>query len=502
MSPESAREVVVARLRDLFESWPTEQAIQFKGSWWTWGDVARMHTQLEQYQRASVCLGAVAIVMRQRPDLVAVELAVLAAGCTAVLVTPLQSDAALLADLAALRPSVLIAHTSDWQRPGMSEDALAVGALGLEVTDEFALRVVVPVAATAHRPMTGSVGTATGTAYAAVTVLTSGTTGPPKRLPVSWETFVGLGGGPAVRAPRSGRGAVILSLPLVTLGGLLSMARIVFGGRPLSMMERFDVHEWAALIREHRPRVIGAPPPVVAMILDADISPDHFDGVTAFVTSSAAVPTSTAAAFERRYGIPVLVGYGATEFLNSVTGWTGELYQRYGPAKRGSVGRALAGVRLRVIDPETEVVVAVDQPGLLEVDPPQRAGGLPEGWLRTNDRARIDSDGFVWILGRADDVINRGGFKIDLGDVEAALCLHPGVAEAYAVGLPDDRLGQVPGAVVVVRGDAAPTEAELLLWLRERLAPYARPTVIRVVGAIPQTSTFKRHRAEVERLLG
>ncbi len=494
MTAESAREVVVARLRDLFMSWPAEQAVQFKGSWWAWGDVARVHTELEQYLRASDGPRAVAIVMRQRPELVAVELAVLATGCTAVLVTPLQSDAALIADVTALRPSVLIAHSSDWQRPGMSEDALATGALGLEVTDEFELRVVVPVTAIAHR-------TATGTTDAAVTVLTSGTTGPPKRLPVSWETFVGLGGGPDARPPLSGRGAVILSLPVVTLGGLLSMARLVFGGRPLSMMERFDVHEWAALVREHRPRVIGAPPPVVAMILDADISPDHFDGVSAFVTSSAAVAPSTAAAFEQRYGIPVLVGYGATEFLNSVTGWTGELYQRYGPAKLGSVGRALAGVRLRVIDPETEVVVAVDKPGLLEVDPPQRAGGLPEGWLRTNDRARIDSDGFVWILGRADDVINRGGFKIDLGDVEAALCLHPGVAEACAVGLPDDRLGQVPGAVVVVRGDAAPTEAELLLWLREHLAPYALPRVIRVVDTIPQTTTFKRHRAEVERLL-
>lgn len=494
MTSESPREVVVARLRDLFMSWPAEQAVQFKDSWWTWGDVARVHTELEQYLRASDGPRAVAIVMRQRPELVAVELAVLAIGCTAALVTPLQSDAAILADLAALRPSVLIAHSADWQRPGMSEDALGAGALGLEVTDEFELRVVVPVAAAAHR-------TDTDASEVAVTVLTSGTTGPPKRLPVSWETFVGLGGGPDGRPPLSGRGAVILSLPLVTLGGLLSMARLVFGGRPLSMMERFEVREWAALVREHRPRVIGAPPPVVAMILDADISPDHFDGVTAFVTSSAAVAPSTAAAFERRYGIPVLVGYGATEFLNSVTGWTGKLYQRYGPAKLGSVGRALAGVRLRVIDPETDVVVAADQPGLLEVDPPQRAGGLPEGWLRTNDRARIDGDGFVWILGRADDVINRGGFKIDLGDVEAALCLHPGVAEAYAVGLPDERLGQVPGAVVVVRGDAAPTEADLLLWLREHLAPYALPTMIRVVDTIPQTTTYKRHRAEVERLL-
>ena len=241
---------------------------------------------------------------------------------------------------------------------------------------------------------------------AAVTVQTSGTTGPPKRMPVPWETFVRLGG-PA-RPPVSGRGALILSLPLVTLGGLLSTSRLVFGGRPMSMMERFDVHAWARLVKRHRPKVMGAPPPVVKMILDAEITADHFDGVTAYMTSSAAIAPELIVEFERRYGIPVLLGYGATEFLHSVTGWTPQLWERFGAAKVGSVGRALPDVQLRVVD------------GVLEVDPPQRAGGLASGWLRTSDRARIDDDGFVWILGRTDDVIVRGGFKVDLGSVEAA----------------------------------------------------------------------------------
>jgi acyl-coenzyme A synthetase/AMP-(fatty) acid ligase len=279
------------------------------------------------------------------------------------------------------------------------------------------------------------------------------------------------------------------------------MARLVFMGRPMAILERFDVHTWAALVREHRPNVMGAPPPVVQMILDAGITPDHFDGVAAFMTSSAAIPPATIRRFEERYGIPVLLGYGATEFLNSVTGWTPELWSAYGPTKVGSVGRALPHVRLRVIDPESRCELPAGEEGILEVDPPQRAGHLPAGWLRTTDRARLDADGFLWILGRADDVIVRGGFKVDLTSVEAALREHPAVAAAAVVGLPDERLGHVPGALVVLaEGDAADA-AELLEWVRERVPPYAVPTVIQFADSIPQTPTFKPHRAEIERLL-
>lgn len=483
------RGAVVARLGSLFDGGAGEQAIQFEGRWTTWGDVGRVHAALATLLTAhDVPAGAaVAIVMRQRPALVAVELAVLAAGRTAVLVTPLQADRSLAADLAALAPAVVVAHPADWAR------CAAPGSLEIEAGDDLALRV---------RDAPGDLPPGPDL-DAAVTVLTSGTTGPAKRLPVAWETFVQLGGGPDGRPPASGRGALILSLPLVTLGGLLTVSRLVFGGRPMSLLERFDVHAWAALVREHRPKVIGAPPPVVAMILDAGISPDHFEGVTAYVTSSAPVAPDVAAAFEERYGFPVLLGYGATEFLNSVTGWTGELWERFGRTKLGSVGRALPGVRLRVVDPDRGTELPAGEAGLLEVDPPQRAGHLPAGWLRTADRARLDADGFLWITGRADDVIVRGGFKVDLAQVEAALCEHPAVVAACAVGLSDARLGQVPAAVV--RLDPAsgqpPGETELVAWLRDRLAPYAVPVTIRAVDAIPQTSTFKPHRAAVIELL-
>ena len=264
------------------------------------------------------------------------------------------------------------------------------------------------------------------------------------------------------------------------------MARLVFMGRPMSMTERFDVHTWAALVKEHRPKIIGAPPPVVKMILDEAITPDHFDGVSAYMTSSAAIPPPVIREFEATYGSPVLLGYGATEFLSSVTGWTPQLWAEFGEAKVGSVGRAHPGVKLRVVD------------GLLEVDPPQRAEGLESGWIRTNDRATIDDDGFVWILGRADNVIVRGGFKVDLGQVEAALLEHDAVRAVCAVGLDDDRLGHVPAAMVVA---TAGIEDDLRDWARDRLPPYAVPVLVSIVDAIPQTSTLKSHRVKIREQL-
>lgn len=489
----SARDAVVARLAELFGQWPQAEAMHFGDRRWVWGDIGALATRLavELADHQVAPEAAVAVVLRQRPPMVAAELAVLSLGRGAVLMSPLAGDSALAEEIGSIGVQVAVLHETDWQRAPVAEAIEAAGMLGIVLADDGSVEVRCnpPRLAPAH-PF-----------EAAVTVLTSGTTGAPKRLPVPWEQFVELGGGPLGRSPRADGGALILSLPLVTLGGLLSMARLVFGGRPLAFMERFDMTEWASLVKAHRPQLIGAPPPVVSMILAADISTDHFEGVTAFVTSSAAVPVEVARAFEERYGIPVLVGYGATEFLGAVTGWTTQLWREFGAAKAGSVGRVHPGVGLRVVDPDDGRVLGPDEVGLIEVDPPRRAGGLAPGWMRTNDLGRVDADRFVWIEGRADDVIVRGGFKLNARTVGEVLRRHPAVADACVVGLPDTRLGQVPGALVVLHPGAHATAAELDAWVGGHLASYCRPAVLRFADAIPLTATSKAHLAAVAELL-
>ncbi|WP_231611377.1 class I adenylate-forming enzyme family protein, partial [Rhodococcus sp. CX] len=128
-------------------------------------------------------------------------------------------------------------------------------------------------------------------------------------------------------------------------------------------------------------------------------------------------------------------------------------------------------------------------PGLLEVKPGQL--GPKSEWIRTTDLARIDEDGFVWILGRADQAIIRGGFKVLPDDVRAALEQHPGVDGAAVVAAPHDRLGEVPCAVVEPRNGVTVTSDELVEFLRTRLAPYEIPARIVFVGALPRTPSGK-----------
>src|SRR5690606_29867965 len=125
--------------------------------------------------------------------------------------------------------------------------------------------------------------------------------------------------------------------------------------------------------------------------------------------------------------------------------WTLADHQRYWKAKRGSVGRANPGAQLRVVD-EDGHVLGPDAQGRLEVKPAQFAAGAD--WLRTTALACIDADGFVWILGRADQAIIRGGFKVMPDDVRTALESHPAVRGAAVIGMPDERLGETPVAMV------------------------------------------------------
>ena len=163
-------------------------------------------------------------------------------------------------------------------------------------------------------------------------------------------------------------------------------------------------------------------------------------------------------------------------------------HQKYWQAKRGSVGRANPGALLQVVDDDGNAL-GPDQPGLLEVKPGQL--GPSVDWMRTTDMARIDEDGFLWILGRADQAIIRGGFKVMPDDVRAALESHPAVQGAAVVGRPDERLGETPVAVVELRETGSTDADELLEFLRNRLARYEIPTEISIVDAIPRTPSGK-----------
>jgi acyl-CoA synthetase (AMP-forming)/AMP-acid ligase II len=153
------------------------------------------------------------------------------------------------------------------------------------------------------------------------------------------------------------------------------------------------------------------------------------------------------------------------------------------------------------VDPEDGRVLGVDAEGLLEVKAAQLGAG--GGWIRTTDLARIDADGFLWILGRADQVIIRGGFKVRPEDVRAALEQHPRVRGAAVVGRPDARLGAVPVAAVELRdGTPEVTPQDLIAHASVNLSRYELPVEIRIVEALPRTASAKVDLAAVRALFG
>ena len=190
--------------------------------------------------------------------------------------------------------------------------------------------------------------------------------------------------------------------------------------------------------------------------------------------------------FMERFGCFVLNSYGQAE-MGEVIGWTAADSKEH-PEKVGAAGRPLPGVAIRI-----------DAEGHLLVRPPNAAIGIDDrrdddGFIDTGDIASVDEDGFVWIDGRVSDLINRGGNKVFPDSVEEVLRLHSSVIDAAVVGVPDDRLGEVPVAFIV--GDKF-TEEVLIEHCRTHLVAYKIPVAFRSIDQLPRSEVGKILRLEL-----
>jgi len=472
---------------------PAATALEFEERGYRWGQIAEVVDGLERALRdGAIPRGAaIGLLLRNRPEMAAAILGTIVGERCIVCVNPMQGEAKLAEDLAGLRVPALVATEADWQSPVVRQAAEASGSLGIHVCLDGAPAVsLVPglekPAHGSHRDLAPGI---------AVEMLTSGTTGPPKRIQLGTAAFeqaiVGSSHYEKNRseAPKLYESFALLNSPLVHIGGMFHAVKAAVDGRPLCLLDRFSVAGWTAAVRRHRPKVTGLVPSAMKMVLDANVPVEDLASLRAVTSGTAPLAPELQVEFEERYGIPVLITYGATEFAGAVAGWTIQDHRAFAKDKRGSVGRAHPGCSLRIVDAESGEPLAADEVGLLEVQTEQAP---TREWVRTADRARLDPDGFLWIEGRADGAINRGGFKVDPASVARALEGHPAIREAAVVGLPDERLGEVPAALVELReGAAAPSEAELIDFAKDRLTRYFVPVRIRVVDEIPRTPSLK-----------
>ncbi|MCU1448435.1 MAG: AMP-dependent synthetase and ligase [Acidimicrobiales bacterium] len=317
---------------------------------------------------------------------------------------------------------------------------------------------------------------------------TSGTTGRPKPILQTHSGYFelidrvlgALKGDPGRRPPPN-----LIPVSLALNAGIYNVLFGLRAGAAVVIMEHFDTVDFAELVRRFEIRSTVLPPAAMTMLADddevSDLSPLRY-------VRSITAPLSPLSArrFTEKFGVTVLNGYGQAE-IGEVIGWTAADAREH-PGKIGAVGKPHAGVEVRIEGGE--------EVGELLVRPPRMAAGLEDrldadGFVHTGDVARIDAEGFVWIEGRLGDVINRGGNKVFPDHVEEVLRLSPNVHDVAVVGVPDERLGEVPVAFVVgsAGGHARPEDLETLC--RRHLVAYKVPVAFRFVDALPRSEVGK-----------
>lgn len=461
--------------------------MEFDGRWFTWGELRQIADSLATLIQASGASADAKIVLvaRNRPSAIAAYLGLMANRYSFRLVYPFQSVAAMVQEITAIKPAVVIAAEETFTDDMiLALGSCGIAGIGLAELDAMAIPGLVRSSIAPAR-----------SAVSQIEIHTSGTTGTPKPFAIDYETvarhIVAGRPTPASAGPNpESLPPVLMYFPVGNITGLHSTIAPLLRGQKGVLLDRFSVKGWHDHLVRYRPVAGGLPPSGVQMILDAELPREDFVSLRMIGCGSAPLDPAVQKAFETRYGVPILQAYGATEFGGPVTSMTLELYQAWGDIKQGSVGKPLPGVHLRVVDPDSGDVLAVGEQGLLEVISPR----IGDHWIRTSDLAHIDADGFLFLHGRADGVIMRGGFKILPETIEQALLRHPAVSAVGVIGIPDHRLGQVPAAAIQSKpGVERASFHALEKHLRDNIPATHIPVKWVYVDELPRTASLKVH---------
>ncbi len=284
----------------------------------------------------------------------------------------------------------------------------------------------------------------------------------------------------------------------LTLAPMLLGCRVVYTAR-------FNAKKLTELIVSHGATIyIGIPSMYGAILSSKSASASEFSSVRLAISGGEPLPADIRERFLDRFGVPICEGYGLTE----TSPVTNVLLPHEGRA--GTVGRAVPGVRFRVVEPETGRELGVDEEGELRIAGPNVMKGylnLPEetasvfddrGFFRTGDIGRVDTEGFVSITGRLKEMLIVGGENVFPREIEEVLNAHPAVHASGVVGRHDPVRGEVPVAFVECEEGERVGGDELVRWCRERLAGYKVPKHVEVVDALPRNPTGKVLRRELK----
>jgi long-chain acyl-CoA synthetase len=340
----------------------------------------------------------------------------------------------------------------------------------------------------------------------AVILYTSGTTGTPKGAELTHANLE--------RNCEIARGLFGLGAEAITLGALplfhsfgqtCALNATIVGGGTLTLIPRFDPAKALEIIERDRVTVFeGVPTMYNAMLHCPDAS--RYDTSTLEVCASggAAMPVEVMHGFEEKFGCKVLEGYGLSE-TSPVASFNHPDRER----KPGSIGTPVAGVEMKVVDdegldlPTGEVgEIVIRGHNLMKGywnRPDATAEAIRDGWFHSGDMAKVDEDGYFFIVDRKKDMIIRGGYNVYPREIEEVLYEHPAVREAAVVGVPHDELGEEIGAAVALKDGAEVTTDELRQHVKGQVAAYKYPRLVWLVDDLPKGPTGKVLKREIER---
>lgn len=342
----------------------------------------------------------------------------------------------------------------------------------------------------------------------AVLGYTSGTSGSPRGAMLSHRALLAnVEQCASLRpAPVTAGDRVLLALPLFHVYGLgPGLLQVAGAGATAVLLERFDPDQALTAIREHRVTALVGVPPMYQALLGQPVERLREDLATVRLFTSGAAPLAAGVldGIRRAVGLPVYEGYGLTE-----TGPVLTTTLVGGVPKPGSVGRALPGVEVRLVDSDGRPLDEDDEPGTGLVAarganlfsgywPDGAHGPDAEGWFRTGDVGYLDADGDLHLVDRAGDLIIVNGFNVYPHEVEQVVNELAGVVESAAVGVPDERTGESVKVVVVADEGSGLTEEAVKEHCAQRLAKFKVPTAVEFATALPHSPTGKLARARL-----
>jgi long-chain acyl-CoA synthetase len=494
---------IASHIRKACQAGGDATAIDFDGATLTWNALSDATSEIRSAIEAAKLNDRVIIGLlgRNRLGPVAAFISLLGAGRSILLINVSRAPALVAEEIADLKLACVVGAPEDIGPEIKSATAKSMTMLiaANPVSGRVAFNIVQSADAGAFREVSPDV---------LIEIQTSGTTGKPKRIPISERTFTAS----LKDGVRTSKGAVeqkelkpkssptLMFGPLVHTSGAFNTLMSVFEVRPIILFEKFDPEKYRDALVKYRPKFAPLPPTAIKMLVDSSTTREDFSSVIAVRAGTSPLSVGLQTEFEEKFGVPVLTTYGATEFMGVATSWTLDDYQEFGKTKRGSVGRASKGVQIRVVDPASFEPLPAGEQGILEAKLDRLDGG--KDWIRTTDLASIDGDGFLFIHGRVDDAIIRGGFKVMAGKVADEVKKYEGVFDAMVLGWPDERLGEIPIAVVEPYENRPEIdEIDLKKFLKTKLSTYEVPALYYIVDKLPRTVSEKISRPETINLV-